>query len=166
MLESCAFWPETFCVAYFSFCRFRHRTHFVAKPLSPNAAHGRKFLHPLHHLISKLSWSLTNQTATSHTVHTPLFWRGIICVDRSFPVVVGSSGDGTNVVRGRRPPILLLLDITAEHKRSCPHITHGLVPSLFNEGWLASIFLPLKRWSGKFTSKEKSGSLRSTLADL
>ena len=51
----------------------------MARPLSPNAAHGRKFLHPLHHLISR-PVDVTIHTFTSHKVQSPLFWVGMIAV--------------------------------------------------------------------------------------
>lgn len=101
-----------FCIAYFSLCRSRHRTHFVADPLSPNAAHWRKFLHPLHHLIST-PFSTKTHTVTSHAVHNPLFWRGIMC-------------DVPSSLLTAARPFSIKLD--AEQMRSLPHMTQRFLP--------------------------------------
>ena len=72
-----AFSFSSFWRAYFSRWRSRQRKHLVANPLSPKAAHGRKFLHPLHHLISSPLLETTH-TFTSHNVHKPLFCVGMM----------------------------------------------------------------------------------------
>ena len=73
------FFRSSFCDAYFSRWRVRHFVHFVARPLAPNASHRRKFLQPLHHLIMRPFFAMT-QTVMSQLVQSPLFCFGILAI--------------------------------------------------------------------------------------
>ena len=101
--------------------------------------HGRKFLQPLHHFTSIFS-SICSQTVTSHCVHTPLFWRGMICVVSTSCL--------------RRP--------AAKHTRSLPHMTQCFLPSARDDVLLLP--RPLVRKSGKLTIRAKSGKACSARA--
>jgi hypothetical protein len=144
---------SSFCKAYFSRWRSRHRRHFVARPLSPNAAHGRKFLQPLHHLIS-VPVVTTTQTLTSHKVQRPLFCVGMMAYPllspmRSCPLLL----------LGARPcspppclPVHFFVLFPDEHWQALPHMTQQRMPS----GRLPVCFWDM--WAGKLTKLVNSGT--------
>ena len=134
---SLAFSFSSFWRAYFSLWRSRHLKHFVASPLSPNAAHGLKFLQPLHHLICRPD-SFTTHTLTSQYVQRPLFWAGIIarwltCSDLPWNDLA-----------------LFLLVLGLDRLRDCPHMTQHFMPS-------GSMFC-LAVDDGKLTRVQNSGT--------
>ncbi len=100
----------------------------MARPLSPKAAHGRKFLQPLHHLISS-PLVTTTQTLTSHNVQRPLFCVGMMALLVSF---------------------LALFPL--EHGQPLPHMTQQRTPS----GRLLVCFCDM--CAGKLTKLVNSGT--------
>ena len=124
-----------FADLYFSLWRSRQRTHLVASPFSPKPAQGRKFLHPLHHLIS-IPFDVMTQIVTSHAVHSPLFCFGIMwAVPSSFSSVLSSPLLllPTSVpLRATYRPLWFCIRLAAEQIRSLPHMTQFLRPSVFD----------------------------------
>jgi len=161
---------SSFWAAYFSLCLSRHRTHLVANPLSPKAAQGRKFLHPLHHLISRPD-DATTQTFTSHSVHKPLFWVGMTAYgllvtlapppadeeEAFLPLEETPKGSpffpaaAAAAAAALAPPPLFFFPPWL-HGQAVPHITQHLIPS----GKLRLAFWLM--CTGKFTSEVNSGT--------
>lgn len=139
---------SSFCSAYFSLCRSLQRTHFVARPLSPKAAQGRKFLQPLHHLIWR-PVCVTIHTLTSQRVHRPLFWVGMMA--NPFPVAFGMF---LLLPNGRRDVGILSPFFCFppwEQGHAWPHMTQQRIPS----GTFGGCFWFM--WPGKFTKLLNSG---------
>lgn len=137
----------SFSIAYFSRCLSRHLTHFVARPFSPKAAQGRKFLQPLHHFISRCECT-TIHTFTSQRVQRPLFWLGMMAKllfipDAPLFWLLSARGWELLFLPFCFPPVV--------QGHEWPHMTQLRVPS----GAGADFWF---MWQGKLTKLLKSGT--------